>query len=421
MYDDIAGVQITLEADGFEQLEACTRDDRMVCETLSQREGVDELLELRTCQRYELYAAGPEAETALASGLDLDLRRTDRLLQGQSAIEQLFRVACGLESGVLGEDEILGQLRNAYNRASEADMLGGKLDTIVLKALRSGERARTETEINEGTVSLGSVTADRIADLPVDGECTTLVVGAGDVATMVVKSIVGRNLGSVWIANRTVEPARALAQKTDSDAMALTELSDGDLTEVDVLVSATAAERRIFTREELDGRELFVFDLATPRDIHPAVEDCSEIELCRIDELLAVRNEGIKQREAAVPAVEAIIDEELDRLGQQLRAERIDDALTQIYSHSHELRNEEFEQALDRLDAEGEQLSETQRQVIADFSRAVVNKLLHPKTDALRQAAATGDRETVDAWLTLFDQRSDEQEQPKAPQRLEHD
>ncbi|MDR5673734.1 glutamyl-tRNA reductase [Halalkaliarchaeum sp. AArc-GB] len=427
MYDDVAGLRFTLEEDGFERFEiACSHEESSVRSFLLGKDGVDEALVLRTCQRYELYLHGPEAAAVLKGlgrkiGVDVS-PDSDRLLVGNSVVEHLLRVACGLESGVLGEDEILGQLRGAYKRASEADALGDTLDTIALKALRVGERARTETRINEGRVSLGSVTLDRAREeLPeVSGvdelqDANVLVVGAGEVAQLVVKALAHRiavddtdDEASLTVANRTLENAEELAAVVGGEAVALVDLGDDHLSAADLVVTATGADDRVLSIADLVGHELVVFDLANPRDVDPAVDDLDDVALVTIEDVLSVRNDGLQQREAAIPAVEEIIAEERVRLAEQLRAEEVDDTLSQIYSRAHERREAEFERALDRLDAESEQLTPEQEAAMRDFSEALVNKLLHPKTTALRQAAATDDRETVDAWLTLFDRTVDE-------------
>ncbi|AUX10658.1 glutamyl-tRNA reductase [Halalkaliarchaeum desulfuricum] len=427
MYDDVAGLRFTLEEDGFERFEiACSHEESSVRSFLLGKAGIEEALVLRTCQRYEIYLHGSEAKDVLKGlgqkiGVDVS-PDSDRLFVGDAVVEHLLRVACGLESGVLGEDEILGQLRGAYKRASDADALGGTLDTIALKALRVGERARTETRINEGRVSLGSVTLDRAREkLPeLEGvdeleDAAVLVVGAGEVAQLVVKSLAHRipvddsdGDASLTVANRTLSNAEELAEVAGGDAIALEELSDDHLSTADLVVTATGAEDRVLSIADLVGHELVVFDLANPRDVDPAVDDLEDVELVTIEEVLSVRNDGLERREAAIPAVEGIIAEERGRLAEQLRAEEVDDTLSQIYSRAHERREAEFERALDRLDAESEELTPEQEAAIRDFSEALVNKLLHPKTTALRQAAATDDRETVEAWLTLFDRTVDE-------------
>lgn len=425
MYDDVACLRFTLETDGFDRFEAaCLHEEDSVREFLLAREDIEEVLVLRTCQRYELYAYGPRAQHHLSGILEkLDFESADdQLLTGRAVVDHLFRVACGLESGVLGEDEILGQFREAYRRASEAETLGGPLDTIALKALRTGERARTETGINEGGVSLGSITVEyareelltftETDDAPLDSS-HALVVGAGDVGRQVLKALVHRGVDSVTVVNRTKANAASLAAQVDGDAIALSNLGDQEFATADLLVTATGADERLIGIGDLVGHELVVVDLANPRDVDPAVDDLEDVRLVSIDEVLSVRNEGLERRERAVPAVEALIEEERQRLGEQLRAERVDGALDQIYSQSHALREDELDRALDRLRAEGEPLSETQTAVMRDFSTALINKLLHPKTSALRQAAATDDRETLDAWLTLFDQKSARQQESR--------
>lgn len=413
IYDNVAGLRVTIDTDGLEAFEAvCAHDEPLVRSRLLDAEGVEEALVVRTCQRYEVYAYGAAASGELARISEIlgTEHRAVAVETGRPVVEHLCRVACGLESGVLGEDEILGQLRSAYKQASQSDALGGTLDTIVLKALRVGERARTETAISEGLVSLGSVTVERVSQElkagPTDClEPDVLVVGAGEVAELVVKAFGHREgHGSVRIANRTLQHARELADDIGGSALALDELDAAHLQSADVLISATGADRRLFTVEDLDGHVLLVIDLANPRDVAPDVESLEDVTLVSIDDVLETRNEGLGRREDAVPAVEAIIEEELERLAEQLRAECVDDALNRIYSRSHELREAEFEHALERLDRQGDPLNERQRDVMRDFSEALITKLLHPKTTALRQAAAEGDRETLDAWLTLFEQ-----------------
>ncbi len=416
MLTDVAGLTISLDAVGFEGFEAaCELEESTARERLRSRPGVEEAYVVRTCQRYEFYARGSKAGTALTElgeslatedGESLATADTPapNLRTGEAAIIHLFRVACGLESGVLGEDEILGQLRDGYKRASDDGSLDGPLNTVVLKTLRVGERARNETAINEGTVSLGSVTVERAADRVGDlSEATVLVVGAGEVAELVIKALGHRteSTESILVANRTLERAADLAADVDGQAFSLEDVPNY-LTEADVVVAATGAPERVLAREDLAGHDLAVFDLANPRDVDPDVGSLPGVELVGLEELFAVREDGLERRERAVPRVEALIDEERERLCKQLRAERVDDALGKIYGNAHALRESELEEALDRLEGMDEGLTETQEETIRTFSEALINKLLHPKTTALRQAAANDDRQTVDAWLELL-------------------
>ena len=424
MYDDIAGLRVTLECDGFDRFEqACGTDQSTVRRPIRDEDGIDAVFEVKTCQRYELYARGPRARGVLADvgrRLNVDVSpEGSHLLTGEDVVEHVFRVACGLESGVLGEDEILGQLRDAHEEATESGKLDGRLETIVEKALRVGERVRTETTINEGSVSLGSVTIDCIRR-KLDGpkgpetlaECETLVVGAGEVAELVVGSLACRSdVGnSLVIANRSRPGAERLARRVDGEAIRLDDLSGDHLERADVVVSATAAEDRILSLGRLVGHELVIVDLANPRDVDPAVADLDDVSLTTIDEVLSVRSDELDRREAAIDDVQAIIDEELDRLEDRLRAERVDEALDRIYSQAHALRESEIDRALARLnDKEGGALTDHQETVVRDLSTAIVNKMLHPKTSELRRAAADDDQETVDTLLRLFDNHPTEE------------
>ena len=418
MYDDIAGLSVTLGSDGFDRLESI-RDgaEPTARRSIHEESGIEETFVLNTCQRCELYAYGSRARCVLAEvgrcvGVDVT-PDGGRLLTGEAAVTHLFQVASGLESGVLGEDEVLGQLRDAYHNAVDEGAVNGRLETVISKSIRVGERARTETAINEGAVSLGSVTLDRIHHelAAVEGpdriaDCDVLVVGAGEVAELVVDSIACRTGtdGSVVVANRSRHGAERLAETVDGEAIRIADLSNAYFERADVVVSATGADDRVLTLGQLVGHELIMIDLANPRDVDPAVADLDDISVTTIDEVLAVRNSEIRRREAAIDDVRAIIDEESDRLEEQLRVERVDDTLDRIYSQAHTLRESETERALARLhNEEGEPLTERQETVVRDLSMAIVNKLLHPTTSELRRAAAEDDQETVDTLLRLFD------------------
>lgn len=417
MYDDIAGLQFTLETDGFDRFEAaCVRDEQSAREFLVGQHGITEMFVLQTCQRYELYVSGSRASEVLTDLLEkigLDAENTDRLLQGDAVVDHLFHVACGLESGVLGEDEILGQLRDAYSRAIENDTLGDTLGHVVLKALRVGERARTETSINEGSVSLGSITVQRarrelnsLSEEPTTlDDATVLVIGAGDVASQVVKALVNRSDPErLTVANRSPERAAMLLETLDGEAIALEELTDELLGETDVLISATGSPDRVVRAGDLQGHSLVAIDLANPRDIAVDVE--GTVRLVRIDDVLSTQNDGLRRRQQAIPAVEEIISDEREHLVEQLRIEEVDDTLGELYSNAHELREAELEQAQTRLAESGEPLSDSQAAVVREFSESLLHKLLHPKANALREAAASDETETVEAWLELFEEAS---------------
>ena len=377
-------------------------------------EGVAEALVVRTCERYELYVSADHPMAAIERVIDHYFESDPTRFTGTSAVEHLFRVACGLESGVLGEDEILGQLKASYRAASEEGALGNALDTTVLKAIRVGERARSETSINEGRLSLGSITVDRLTE-SVDSMTTAavLVIGAGEVAGLVLDALEHRSHSpaTIMVANRSLDAARQLADSVGGTAGTIPQARDR-IDEFDAIITATAATEPILEPADVGEGSSVLIDLANPPDIDPSIGDATGTTLYSLDDLLDARIEGTETRRSAIPDVEAIIDEALHELEWQLRAERVDDLLGEIYGRAHRTRGSEFEAAVSRLESKGDPLSPLQKRVLRDFSESLVNKLLHPKTNALKQAAASGDRATVDAWFQLLESRNDGPQRP---------
>lgn len=415
MFTRLEAASVTIRADTFEPATAGELPTpNAVREQLVRRSGVEEAFVLRTCQRFELYAYGDDADESVptvsgAIGLTDERALPEATLSDEQAVTHLCRVACGLESGVLGEDEVLGQVRDAYQAAREHGTLDGPLETIVSKAIRAGERARTETDINRGAVSLGSVTLDtvetRLGDL---SDAGLLVVGAGDVARLVIEAADRREIGGITVANRTVDSARQLAAIVGGTAIPLSRVHE-HAADADVLVTATGSTAPIFTPDELAGAggDLLVVDLANPPDVAADADPLATTDLIRLSELLESRTTGLDRRREAVPEVEALIAEERTRLVEQLRVERLDDALAAIYSRAHALREAELEHAVSTLSGQGEQLTDEQLAVIRDCTRSMIDTWLHPKTAALKRAAAAGDWTTVEEWLRLVDAQVD--------------
>lgn len=414
MVDDLAVFKTSLTADGFEAFERIAEGNESVLDSLQCADGVESVFRLRTCERYELYAIGPTAEarlrertTAVPSG---------SIETGEAAVTHLFRVACGLESSVLGEDQIIGQVRDAYASAVESGTVTGRLDTIVLKALRAGERARTETAINEGHLSLGSIALDRAREELPDRDPTewsVLVIGAGEVASLVIRALDRREVPDIVVANRTRSRGETIAEKVGGEAISLASIPDR-FPETDILVSATGAAEPIIAEEDLRGQDLVAIDLANPPDVGTDGDTLQGVQVVRIDEILASQRLGEAVRRDAIPRVNEIMDEELERLEGQLRAEEVDETIRELYERAEALRQREFREAVERLEAAGESLTPEQTAVIEDFSQSLVKSLLHPKTAALRQAAATGDQAAVNAWLRLYsDAHAIEHEEPE--------
>lgn len=402
MFNDLVAVRTPRRSDA---LDGAVVDPATLRKRLLGTKGVDEAVVVKTCQRLEIYAYGPGADRAVPAVVDdaewpADVRT--RLI-GTDVVEHLFRVAAGLESIVLGEDEILGQLRRARIDALEDGTLDGTLERVVSKALRVGERSRSETDLGRGTVSIGTVAVQRAADAYGDlGDATVVVLGAGEVASLVVRAL-GRRAESpaVAVVNRSPDRAHTMAAAVDGTVHPLDEL-ETLLADADVLVTATGAPEPLLERDDITDHELVVVDLATPPDVAPGAATVSGITLLDLDDLDTSSPEGVEKRTAAIPAVERIIEEERVRLRREIRAESVDAAIGEIHRRAERIKRSETRRAIARLNRiEG--LSAAGETAIEEFASSLTATLLHQPTSTLREAAADGDVQTVEALLRAFD------------------
>ncbi len=404
----ITGVRVTHARATLDELEAAADDDpNATIEWLLRRDGVAEAFTLQTCNRVEAYVVTDdprEGQEALADFAP-DVRDAAVVRTGhEESLRHLMCVATGLESLVLGEDQIMGQLRRAYEDAREVGGIGPMLEAGITKAIRVGERARTETKINEGSVSLGSAAVGAL-DEEIDLDAASaLVVGAGEMGTLAARALADANVERLVIANRTVRTAELLADELDADAQptGLDALSTA-ASRADIVVSATGADDYVIDRESLaDAGETVLVDLARPRDIDPAVNDRSGVTLLDLDDLEDVTDDARERRQAAAERVERMIDREFERLLDRYKRRRADEVIGAMHASAERLKRREVETALTKMDAHGE-VTDEQRAVIEAMADALVSKLLAAPTKSLRDAAGEDDWETIDAALRLFD------------------
>ncbi len=315
-----------------------------------------------------------------------------------------MRVAAGLESLVVGEDQILGQFKRAVEIARGAGGLGPTLETGLTKAVHVGERARTETMINDGATSVGSA-AVRLAEreTTLDG-AAALVVGAGEMGKLAGKALADAGVAELVVANRTVPHAEHVACHVDADALAVGLDAVGDvLPEVDVVVTATDnAEYVVEAGDIAAAGETLVVDLAQPRDVDPAAGGSEAVEILDMDDLESVTAETRANREAAAREVEAMIDAEFNRLLEEYKRRQADEAISTMYEAAERIKAREIETAVSQLEAGGD-LTDEQREAVESMADALVGQLLAAPTKSLREAAAEDDWATIRTAMELFD------------------
>ena len=401
-------------------LEAMTVGDRAqekILHALLSREHLSEAVVLSTCNRTEVYAVAEKfhggyadvravlAELAFLEPEDF----VDHLYvhHDTAAVAHLFDVVSGLDSAVLGEHEIQGQVKTAWESARQADAVGPTLNLLFRHALEAGKRVRSETAIGQGTASV-SYSAVALAEHHLDGLAgrRAIVLGAGDMGASMASSLAAAGVADLVVANRTFDKASAVARSLDARAVRFADIST-ELVAADVLLTSTGAASVLLTRDEVadvvsrrDGRPLLLVDIAVPRDIDPSVAELPGVTVLDMDDLSDFAEAGLAERRKEVEAVRALLDEELERYQAATSARAVAPVIVALRSAAEAVRAGE----LDRVEARLAQLDDDQRAAVDALTQSLVAKLLHQPTVALREAAgsAKGDR-LVQALRDLFD------------------
>lgn len=376
---------------------------------------VREAAVLSTCNRTEVYAVAEDGGQAVADWL-ADQVGEDGLHgylyrhADADTARHLFRVATGLDSLVLGEPQILGQVKQAWAGARGAGSLGGQLDRLFQHAFTTAKRARTDTLIGANPVSVASA-AVRLAQESFASmeESTVLLVGAGETIELAARHLVQARVKRLLVANRTLAHAQELASRHGGFALPLAELGQ-HLAEADVVISATASREPVleaaqFTRalEQRRNRPMLALDLAVPRDIAPGVGQLRDIYLYTVDDLERSLEDNRRGRREAAEAAEAIIDLQVARFMEGLAVRTGSAPLRRLRAHGEVAREEVLARARARLTS-----GEDPDQVLAYLAHTLTNRLLHAPTVALRGATATGDGELVRAARRLFGAAGDD-------------
>lgn len=384
---------------------------------LSSRQHLGEVALLSTCNRTEIYAFAERFHGARQDVRDFFSQLafigpdefSDHLYAhyDTKAVRHLFSVSAGIDSAVLGEAEILGQVRNAWDRAKAEHAAGPVLNLLFRHAIETGKRVRTDTDIARGTASVShaavKMAAARLGDL---AGRKVLIMGAGEMAEGMATALQGAGVSDVYVTNRTWSRARDLAGRIGGQAVRLSDLPVA-LAEVDLLLSSTGASVPVVEAddfsavlEERQGRPLLVVDIAVPRDIDPGVGDLPGVTLLDIGDLRTFAQQGIERRSGELTAANAIVDEEIERYRSAASARSAAPVVGALHQWTEELRSAE----LARFDARLGGLDERQREAVEALTKGLVNKMLHRPTVTLKEHAGTptGDR-LAEATRQLYD------------------
>ena len=368
-------------------------------------EDLAELVVLSTCNRIELYAVVDSTEVD-AHQLLLDYLARQHTVDtatfrdylyfysGQEAVTHLARVATGLDSLVLGEPQILGQVTDSYMKAVKAHTVGPVLNALFQAIIRTGKRARAKTKISSNPASVSSVAIALAQDVVGDlNRQNILITGLGEMGQLALNALRKRGITRIALANRSRERAETVATEWGGRVYGLEELPQA-LSEADVVISATGAPHPVIdpatVRQAMTAREnrtLVLIDIAVPRDVDPAVDQVDNVHLFNMDDLQDTLDEALAARQREVPRVETIIEEELAALEIEFRKLAVRPLITDLRLRAEEIRQQELERTMRYL---GNDLDPETLKHVQHLSRSLVNKLLHEPTLRLREKATNG-------------------------------
>ena len=402
-------------------LESMAVPESRLAKALHDLAGSDQLGEVvvvSTCQRTEIYAVTRRYHPAVSDIRNFMADWSGRPPEAfsphlyeyheEAAIRHLFKVAAGVDSAVLGEGEILGQLGDAWKHAHAEGTAGPILSILFRHAAEVGKRVRSETAIARGTTSLSQAAVALARDLlgSLAGR-TTLVMGAGEMGEAMAQALAG-NLGDgrLLVANRTAERAQELAARCGGRALDWTDLAAG-LEEADVVLASTGSPEILLDATQVEevmatrrDRPLLIVDIAVPRDVDPAVAGVAGVRLLDMDDISAFASQGMEGRRQEVPKAELIIEAEVLRYADLATERQVAPLVASLHERADAIRLAE----LDRFERRLASLDESQRAAVEALTRGLVAKLLHDPTVTLKSAAGTpsGDQ-LASALRQLFD------------------
>ncbi|MFT7287609.1 MAG: glutamyl-tRNA reductase [Halieaceae bacterium] len=378
---------------------------------------IDEVVVLSTCNRTEIYAIAPGNQSLREKAGELidwvagyhhlsadELRAVAYHHEGDRALRHMVQVAAGLDSMVLGEPQIFGQLKSAYAVAAAAGTVGSELGRLFPRVFSIAKKVRTDTAIGEHPVSVAYAAVDVARHIFTDlGDCKALLVGAGETIELVTRHLIEAGVSEILIANRTLGRARELAQKFGAEAILLSEIPD-NLPNADIVITSTASQLPILGKGAVEAalrarrhRPMLMVDIAVPRDIESQVAELNDVYLYSVDDLRQIVDSNLQARKSQVSMADEIIAAGISSLGEERRSLAAVDLVKQYRQSAEALRQQEVDRALAAINR-----GDDPQQVVVQLARAITNKLIHSPTAGLKKASAEGRHDVLGHAVRLL-------------------
>lgn len=389
----IINIKVDHTTADIETMEKVSKDMDTLFLDLKKKYSITEFVKIATCNRNEFFIHNDNFIKE-----DLKINNNISILYDNEAILHLFRMTSGLESMIIGEDQILGQIKDAKHKANKENHLGNVLDSIFTKAIHVGQSVRNKTNINKGSVSIGSAAIDLAEKYAgsLDNK-VVLVVGAGKMGRLVAKSLSEKNLKAIFVANRTYYVAVKLSEELGGEAILFDQLNNY-FDKADVIISATGAPHTIINKERLKStrntnfNDLIIIDIANPRDIDDNVKELG-VKLFNIDNLREIAQINKNQRQNESVEAEKIILEEFDLLKESFKIKNANEILANLRLTMEKIRLKEVNKALTKCD---------DREVLDNLTQSIVNKIFFDIAENIKKAAKEENKDILDAAEYLF-------------------
>jgi glutamyl-tRNA reductase len=379
-------------------------------------EGIQEAVIVSTCNRSEVIVAADNAENTTEGlisfvagihGLDAEPLKTFLYLKkGAEAVRHVFRVASSLDSMVIGEPQILGQVKEGYSRAANAGTTGPMLNRLMHRAFFSAKRVRTETGIGLAAVSVAYVAVELARKILGElHEKSVMIIGAGEMAELAARHLADHAQQSITVFNRTYENACSLARRLGGLAAPMEKLNVG-LAEADVVITSTGSCEPLITEDQMKGvmrrrrfRPIFLIDIAIPRDVEPSVNDIDGVYLYNIDDLQTVVQENLGERRLEAQKGEAIVEDEVEKFMKWTKTLHFTPTIVALKEKLESIRSGE----LARLNGKLAALSADEREIVELITRSIINKIAHDPISFLKKTGLTSKQNMyLDVTQRLF-------------------